>query len=55
LVRPDLDLIKQVKQVGRDRRGRFGKGRFGDPADRPRGCHDYVNRAARLLAGEGEP
>jgi hypothetical protein len=30
-------------------------GRSGNPADRPRGCRDHVNRAARdLLAGEGE-
>ena len=47
---PDLDLIKQVEQGVRDRRGRFARGRSGNPAGRPRGC-----RAARLLlAGEGE-
>ena len=52
---PDLDLIKQVEQGARDRRGRFAKGRSGNPAGRPRGCRDLVNRAARLLlAGEGE-
>ena len=52
---PDLDQIKQGKQEVRQRRGRFAKGRSGNPAGRPRGCRDHVNRAARLLlAGEGE-
>ena len=52
---PDLDLIKQGEQGVRDRRGRFARGRSGNPAGRPRGCRDHVNRAARLLlAGEGE-
>ena len=52
---PDLDLIKQVEQGVRDRRGRFARGRSGNPAGRPRGCRDHVNRAARLLlAGEAE-
>src|SRR5499433_1117221 len=52
---PDLDLIKQEEQGVRDRRGRFAKGRSGNPAGRPRGCRDHVDRAARLLlAGEGE-
>ena len=52
---PDLDLIKQAEQGVRDRRGRFTRGRSGNPAGRPRGCRDHVNRAARLLlAGEGE-
>src|SRR5882762_470713 len=51
---PDLDLIKQAEQGVRDRRGRFAKGRSGNPAGRPRGCRDHVNRAARLLASEGE-
>jgi len=52
---PDLDQIKQGEQGMRDRRGRFAKGRSGNPAGRPRGCRDHVNRAARLLlAGEGE-
>jgi hypothetical protein len=32
---PDLDLIKQAKQGARDRRGRFPKGRSGNPAGRP--------------------
>jgi Family of unknown function (DUF5681) len=52
---PDLDQIKQGEQEARDRHGRFAKGRSGNPAGRPRGCRDHVNRAARLLlAGEGE-
>ena len=52
---PDLDQIKQREQGSRDPRGRFSKGRSGNPAGRPRGCRDHVNRAARLLlAGEGE-
>ena len=52
---PDLDQIKQGEQGVRDRRGRFARGRSGNPAGRPRGCRDHVNRAARLLlAGEGE-
>jgi hypothetical protein len=52
---PDLDLIKQGEQGVRDRRGRFARGRSGNPAGRPRDCHDHVNRVARLfLAGEGE-
>ena len=49
---PDLD---QIKQGAWDRGGRFAKGRSGNPAGRPRGCRDHINRAARLLlAGEGE-
>ena len=52
---PDLDQIKQGQQGKRDRRGRFAKGRSGNPAGRPRGGRDHVNRAARLLlAGESE-
>ena len=52
---PDLDQIKQEKQGSRDPRGRFSKGRSGNPAGRPRGCRDGVNHAARLLlAGEGK-
>ena len=52
---PDLDQIKQEEQGARDPRGRFARGRSGNPAGRPRGCRDHVNRAARLLlAGEGE-
>jgi hypothetical protein len=46
---PDLDLIKQGEQGVRDRRGRFAGGRSGNPAGRPRGCRNYVNRAAGLL------
>jgi hypothetical protein len=37
LAMPDLNLIKQVKQGMRDRRGRFAKGQSGNPAGRPRG------------------
>ena len=52
---PDLDQIKQGEQGERDGRRRFARGRSGNPAGRPRGCRDHVNRAARLLlAGEGE-
>ena len=52
---PDLDLIKQGEQGVRGGRGRFLRGRSGNPAGRPKGCRDHVNRAARLLlAGEGE-
>src|ERR1700686_1711879 len=55
---PDLDQIKQGEQGERgerDWRGRFARGRSGNPAGRPRGCRYHVNRAARLLlAGEGE-
>jgi hypothetical protein len=52
---PDLDQIKQGKQEVRHRRGRFAKGRPGNPAGRPHGCRDHVNRAARLLpTGKGE-
>jgi hypothetical protein len=39
---PDLDQIKQGKQEVRHRRGRFAKGRSGNPAGR------------LLLAGEGK-
>ena len=52
---PDLDQIKQGEQGVRDRRGRFARGRSGNPAGRPRGCRDHINRAARLLLScEGE-
>src|SRR5438132_13279677 len=52
---PDLDQIKQGEQGARDGRGRFATGRSSNPAGRPRGCRDHVNRAARLLlAGKGE-
>jgi len=54
LATPDLDLIKQGEQGCGTCAGCF-RGRSGDPAGRPRGCRDHVNRAARLLlAGEGE-
>jgi hypothetical protein len=50
---PDLDLIKQGEQGVGDRRGRFARGRSGNPAGRPRGCRDRLNRAVRWpLAGE---
>jgi len=52
---PDVDLQKQEKQVPRDGRGRFQRGRSGNPAGRP---PDIRNRAARaaamLLDGEAE-
>ena len=53
LAMPDLDQIKQEEQGARDQRGRFARGRSGNPAARlPR---PRQNRAARLLlAGEGE-
>src|SRR5260370_38218217 len=55
LAMPDLDQIKEGEEGVRDGRGRFARGRSGNPAGRPRGCRDHANRAARLLlAGEGE-
>ena len=52
---PDLDQIKQEEQEARDGRGRFVRGRSGNPTGRPRGCRDHAGRAARLLLdGEGE-
>ena len=42
---PDLDLIKQGEQGARAVR----RGSVGQPAGRPRGCRDHVNRAASLL------
>ncbi len=52
---PDLDLTRPGVEGARDGCGRFVRGRSGNPAGRPRGCRDHVNRAARLLlAGEGE-
>jgi N-acyl-D-aspartate/D-glutamate deacylase len=45
---PDLDLIKQEEQGVRDRRGRFARGRSGNPAGRPRGFHDR----GRLMPGK---
>jgi hypothetical protein len=52
---PDLDRIKQAEQVGRDGRGRFGRGGSGNPTGGPCGCRDDANRAARaLFAGKSE-
>ena len=51
---PDFEPIKSAREITRDQRGRFVRGRSGNPAGRPRGCLDHVNRAAQiLLAGEG--
>jgi hypothetical protein len=46
---PDLDLIKQAEQGLRGRCGRFARGRSGNPAGRPRGGRDDVNRTGRVL------
>jgi hypothetical protein len=46
---PDLDLIKQAEQGVRDRRGRFVRGRSGNPTGRSRGClgnPSFINRTA---------
>jgi predicted nucleic acid-binding Zn ribbon protein len=51
---PDLDQIKQGKQGVRDGRGRFAKGRSGDPAGRPRGSSNRATRAAEMSL-DGEP
>jgi hypothetical protein len=52
---PDLDLINEAEQGVWDERGRFVRGCSGNPAGRPKGCHDHASRGARaLLAGEGE-
>jgi Family of unknown function (DUF5681) len=51
----DRGRTKPRKPVVRDEYGRFVRGQSGNPAGRPRGCRDHVNRAAQLLlAGEGE-
>jgi Family of unknown function (DUF5681) len=47
---PDLDLIKQEEQGVRDRRGRFTRGRSGNPAGRPRGCRDAWSLAQPTAA-----
>jgi hypothetical protein len=50
---PDHTLIKQQDQRTRPRGRPFAKGVSGNPAGRPRGCRDKVNRIAELLL-EGE-
>jgi hypothetical protein len=51
---PEIGMVKSGKQIVRDEHGRFLRGQSGNPAGRPRGCLDHVNRAAQiLLAGEG--
>ncbi len=51
---PEIGPIKSAKKGARDQRGRFLRGQSGNPAGRPRGCLDHVDRAAQvLLAGEG--
>src|SRR5260221_13653443 len=50
LAMPDLDQIKQAEQGARDRRGRFARGRSGNPA----GCAAAATTSTALLAGEGE-
>jgi hypothetical protein len=44
LAMPDLDLIKQMEQGVRDRRGRFARGRSGNPAS-PADAPVGTNRA----------
>jgi hypothetical protein len=48
---PDLDQIKQAEQGVRDRRGRFAKGRSGNPA----GEGEALTRKAVELALAGDP
>jgi Family of unknown function (DUF5681) len=51
---PQSGVTRPAKKSVRDQRGRFVRGHSGNPAGRPRGCRDHVNRAAQmLLAGEG--
>src|ERR1700732_4011050 len=47
---PDLDQIKQAEQGARDRRGRFGRGRSGNPEGRAAAA----TTSTALFAGEGE-
>jgi hypothetical protein len=51
---PDLDLIKQEEQGVRDRRGRFARGRSGNPAGHPvaarRGGRGADPQARRSMA-----
>jgi hypothetical protein len=49
LAMPDLDQIKQGEQGVRDRRGRFVRGRSGNPAGRPRGWRSTPLRGHRRL------
>ncbi len=50
----EVGVTKSTNKSARDQRGRFLRGQSGNPAGRPRGCLDHVNRAAQiLLAGEG--
>jgi hypothetical protein len=51
---PDLDLIKQAEQGCGTGAGGLPRAAPAIPPGRPRGCGDHVNRAARLLASEGE-
>jgi hypothetical protein len=45
---PDLDLIKQGNGGAGPARA-VRQGRSGNPAGRPRGCHDHVNCTDRVL------
>ena len=47
---PDLDQIKQAEEGARDQRGRFARGRPGNPAGRAAAA----TTSTALLAGEGE-
>jgi Family of unknown function (DUF5681) len=45
----------QIQDSGRDPRGRFAKGRSGNPAGKPRGARNRATEAAQLLLdGEAE-
>jgi len=62
MAKPDLGLIgtgetgarPDGSPGGRDGRGRFSRGRSGNPAGRPRGIPNPAARAALLLDGEAE-